>query len=182
MGIRNSWTLNIDELLVADQLKEYFKKTEYDVFFPLNSQMKDIDLVIMNVKTTKAKTIQVKGSRTYIPRKSEVERYGEGSAAWFKIGVDSIFKTSNKLDYYVFALHSFIDSDIKKEIQVNYLIISSKDFQALCSKKKTRSDGKSYDFIIWIDPKGKRVFEMRNFKEGVVPLSNYLNNWSSIKV
>ena len=58
MGIRNLWTLNVDELLVADQLKENFKKLDYDVFYPLNSQMKNIDLVFMNVKTAKAKTIK----------------------------------------------------------------------------------------------------------------------------
>lgn len=108
MGIRNLWSLNVDELLVADQLKENFKKSDYDVFFPLNSQMKDIDLVIMNVKSAKARTIQVKGSRTYAPQKSEIERFGEGSGAWFKIGTDSIFNPSNKVDYYIFPYTALV--------------------------------------------------------------------------
>jgi hypothetical protein len=180
MGIRNLWTLNVDELLVADQLKANFKKSDYDVFYPLNSQMKNIDLVFMNVKTAKAKTIQVKGSRTYVPRKSEVERFGEGSAAWFKIGSESIFEPTNKVDYFVFVLHSFEDGEIKKEIVLNYLVIPTKDFQAICKKKKGRSDGNSYDFFIWIDSKGNRSFDFRG--SNILPLSKYLNNWSLISV
>ena len=180
MGIRNLWTLNVDELLVADQLKEHFKKSDHDVFYPLNSQMKNIDIVFMNVKTAKVKTIQVKGSRTYAPRKSEVERFGEGSAAWFKIGSESIFKPTNKVDYFVFVLHSFKDGETKKEIVLNYLIIPTKEFQSICKQKKVRSDGHSYDFFIWIDPKGKRSFDFRASKE--IPLSKYLNNWQLITV
>ncbi len=180
MGIRNLWTLNVDELLVADQLKAHFKKSDYDVFYPLNSQMKNIDLVFMNTKTAKAKTIQVKGSRTYIPRKSEVERYGGGSAAWFKIAADSIFKPTNKVDYFVFVLHSFEDGEIKKEIVLNYLVIPIKEFQAICKKKKRRTDGNSYDFFIWIDPKGIRSFDFR--ASSIIPLSKYLNNWKLIRI
>lgn len=77
MSIKNLWALNVDELLVADQIKQVFKKKEYDVFFPLNSQMKDIDLMFINLKTKKNQSIQVKGSRTYQPRESEIRRYGD---------------------------------------------------------------------------------------------------------
>lgn len=180
MGIRNLWTLNVDELLVADQLKENFNKTDFDVFFPLNSQMKNIDLVLMNVKNAKAKTIQVKGSRTYAPGKSEVERFGDGSGAWFKIGTEAIFQPTNRVDYFIFVLHSFDDGEIKKKIVLNYLIIPIKNFQNICRKKQPRSDGKSYDFYIWIDPRGARSFEFRGQK--IIPLTKYLNNWDIIKV
>lgn len=180
MGIRNLWTLNVDELLVADQLKAHFKKSDYDVFYPLNSQMKNIDLVFMNVKTAEAKTIQVKGSRTYTPRKSEVVRFGDGSAAWFKIGSDSIFEPTNKVDYFIFVLHSFEDGEIKKKIVLNYLVIPIEEFQTICKKKKVRSDGNSYDFFIWIDPKENRSFDFR--ASNTIPLSQYLNNWSLISI
>ena len=50
MGIKNLWSLNIDEALVANQLKQELSKKDYEVFFPLNSQLKDIDLTLFNLK------------------------------------------------------------------------------------------------------------------------------------
>lgn len=141
--------------------------------------MKNIDLVLMNTKTSKVKTIQVKGSRTYNPRKSEAERFGDGSGAWFKIDLKSIFEPSNKVDYFIFVLHSFVNGEIKKEIIINYLIIPIKEFMSICNKKKARGDGNSYDFFIWIDPVNKRSFDFRG-KE-LIMLSKYLNNWNIIK-
>ena len=105
MGIKNIWTLNVDELLVADNIKQNFKKKEYEVFFPLNSQMKDIDLLFVDLKTNKFNTIQVKGSRTYQPKVAQTKKYGDGSAAWFVIKKDAIFETSNKIDFFIFVLH-----------------------------------------------------------------------------
>lgn len=180
MGIKNFWALNVDELLVSDQLKYHFKKIEYEVCFPLNAQMKDIDLILLNLKTNKAKTIQVKGSRTYEPQKSEVKRYGDGSAAWFRIGKKSIFSSSNKVDYYIFVLHSFIDGLIKKEIKIDYLIIPINDFYKYCNQKIARK-GDFYHFIIWVDSKGKRSFDFREDKGSPIALSRYLNNWELLK-
>jgi len=181
MGIRNLWTLNVDELLVADKIKEHFSKSEYEVFFPLNSQMKDIDLLLVNVKTAESQTLQVKGSRTYTPRPSEVKKFGNGSAAWFTINSNSIFKPSNRVDYFIFVLHSFVDGSQKKEIIVNFLIVPIDDFQNVCKQKNLRSDCVSYDFYFWVDPEGKRAFEMRGRAENSIAMSQYLNNWDVLK-
>jgi hypothetical protein len=176
MGIKNLWALNVDELLVSDQLKYHLKKTEYEVCFPLNAQMKNIDLILLDLKTNRAKTIQVKGSRTYEPQKAEVKRNGDGSAAWFRIEKEAIFNSSNKVDYYIFVLHNFIDGPVKKEIKIDYLIMPIHDFHKYCNKKTARKGG-FYHFIIWVDPKGKRSFDIREDKENPIALSKYLNNW-----
>lgn len=180
MGIKNLWSLNVDELLVSDKLKNHFKKSDYEVFFPLNAQMKDLDLILLNLKNNKAKTIQVKGSRTFEPRKSQVEKYGNGSAAWFKISRNSVFNPTNKVDYYVFVLHSFVDGSIKKEIKMDYLILPIKEFHKFCDKKTVRK-GNVYHFFIWIDTKGKRSFDFNNKGNKIIPLSKYINNWDLIK-
>ncbi|MCK5624774.1 hypothetical protein KAI04_02950 [Candidatus Pacearchaeota archaeon] len=179
MGLKNIWSLNIDELLVTDKLKQKLDKKEYEVFFPLNSQLKDIDLVLFNLKNCKSKTIQVKGSRTYTPSKSEREKFGEGSSAWISMQKKSIFNTQNKIDFFIFVLHSFEDGDLKKQIKINYLIIPIKDFKKIVSKKVIRK-GEKYHFFIWIDDKGKRAFEFNNKGSQVIPLSKYLNNWNKL--
>ncbi|EKD94261.1 MAG: hypothetical protein ACD_26C00145G0004 [uncultured bacterium] len=180
MPTKNLWSLNIDELLVADKLKNFFKKGEYEVFFPLNSQMKGIDLILLNLKNNKVITLQVKGSRTWDPKKSEVKRYGEGSAAWFRLDKNSVFKSKNKIDFYILALHCFHDADHKKEIVINYLIIPTRQFRIICSKKTLRKGG-YYHFFIWIDCKNSRTFDFNNSANRVIPLSKYLNNWKLIK-
>lgn len=180
MSIKNIWSLNVDELLVADQLKDYFSKNRYEVFFPLNSQMKDIDLILLNLKNNNTISLQIKGSRTYTPKKSEVERFGEGGGAWFRIDKASIFNPQNKIDFYVFVLHSFYDGEIKKEIRVNYLVVPEGNFKKICSKKAVGKGG-YYHFFIWIDPRGKRSFEFNNKGGKTFPLSKYINNWKLIR-
>jgi len=181
MGVRNMWSLNVDELLVADKIKNEFSKKDYEVFFPLNSQMKDIDLLFVSLKTNKRKSLQVKGSRTYSPQNIERERYGKGSAAWFTILKKSIFTPSNKVDFYVFVLHSLRDTEHKKDIKIDFLIIPIADFRRICKKKSTRKKDGRYDFYIWIDSKDKRSFEFRDSKQKPIPLSKYLNNWKLLK-
>jgi len=179
MGIKNIWTLNIDEALVSDRLKQELDKKNYEVFFPLNSQLKDIDLVLFNLKKKTSKTVQVKGSRTYTPRKSETEKFGGGSGAWFAMHKKAVYEPRNKVDFLIFVLHSFEDGDLKKEIKINYLIIPINNFKKIVSKKSIRK-GNRYHFFIWIDDKGKRAFEFNNKGGKTIPLSKYLNNWKLI--
>jgi len=79
---KNFWSLNTDEAVVAGILRgETDKKVE--VLMPVNAQMKGVDLVVMNVDTKKALTIQVKGSKAFEPRKKETFKYGHGNVGWF---------------------------------------------------------------------------------------------------
>ena len=85
MVVKNFWSLNVDEALVADRLQSELKKKGYEIFFPLRAQLKDVDLVLFDLRKKKGYTIQVKGSRTYQPAKREIERFGEGQAGWIQI-------------------------------------------------------------------------------------------------
>jgi hypothetical protein len=180
MSLKNLWTLNIDEALVADRLKNEFAKSDYEVFFPINAQTKDIDLLLVKLKGYKAKSIQVKGSRTYTPSASETEKYGVGSAAWFTLSKSSIQEPRNKIDFYIFVLHSFGDSEFKKTIEIDYLVVPYGDFLKV-TEKKVISKGSRYHFFIWVDSSGKRAFDFNNGSGKIIPLSKYLNNWNLIK-
>jgi len=180
MGIKNIWSLNIDEALVADKIKSKLNKKNYEVFFPTNAQLKDIDLAVLNLKNAKCTTIQVKGSRTYDPTKSEREKYGRGSATWFTLTKKSIFSPSNKTDFFIFVLHSTVDGLTKKEIRINYLVVPAANFKKLVSKKKT-GKGDRYHFFIWIDAKGKRAFDFHNKERKILLLSKYLDNWALLQ-
>lgn len=181
MSVRNFWSLNVDELLVADKIMA-IKDKRHQIFFPLNSTLADIDLVLVNLDSYKTVSIQVKGSRTYEPRKSETKRYGSGGATWFLLSKDKIIKPSNKVDYYIFVLHSFLDGELKKEIQVNFMIVPIEDLKRICEKKKTRSKDSRYDFFIWIDPCEKRAFDIENGAGKEIEMSKFLNNWDLLKI
>src|SRR3989344_1943504 len=179
MSVKNLWSLNIDELLVVDKLKYSLNKTDYEVFFPINSQMKDIDLMIYNIKKRKVRTIQVKGSRTYTPRDSEVEKYGNGNDTWFALDYETIRHPRNRVDFFIFVLHSTFDGQLKKEITINYLIIPFNDLKKIVSRKSRQS--KKCHFLIWIDPRGKRAFDFRNRGGNQIFLSKYLDNWDLLR-
>ena len=90
MGIKNLWSLNVDEAILSEKIGKELGK-EYQVFFPVNSQLKDIDLIIYNLKTQKTKSIQVKGSRTYVPKRSEAKKLENSRTSWNVIKSESIF-------------------------------------------------------------------------------------------
>ena len=52
MTLKNVWSLQVGEVIVADLLKKNLGK-DYEIFIPLNNHLKDYDLVLMNQKTKK---------------------------------------------------------------------------------------------------------------------------------
>src|SRR3989344_2896193 len=121
VAYKNFWSLNTDEAVVTGILRENSPKN-VEVLMPINAQMKDIDLILMNVKNKKILTIQVKGSRAYEPRPSEVKKYGEGSAGWFYFDKNKVDKCTS--DYFIFLVYILEESHKKgRRIIEPYMII-----------------------------------------------------------
>ncbi len=183
MGIKNIWTLNIDEALVVDEIKNRLGKKKYEVFLPTNAQLQNIDLILLDLTTISAKTIQVKGSRTYESTKSEIQRYGNGSTAWITIEKQKIFEPANEIDFFIFVLHGLIDKPPRKRIDINYLIFPFEDFKKLIQDKKVRRAkiGKGqYHFYIWINSEERKVFDY-NEPNKLIDFSKFFNNWEILK-
>lgn len=176
MTIKNFWSLNVDEAIVADKLRTEFGK-DYEVFFPVNSQLKDIDLIVYNLKTQKSISIQVKGSKTH-KRNKGMKKFGKPNS-WSVLKTSSIFKTTNKIDFIIFVIYDENITSKNREISQSFLIIPMKDFQKITKKeKKERKTGfYHYSFII---NRGK-VLEINNTKDKTIDFSKYLNNWKLIK-
>jgi len=173
MGVayKNFWSLNTDEAVVAGILREGTGKDK-DVLMPLNAQMKGIDLYLVNIKTKKLVSIQVKGSRAFEPQKSEVGKYGQGSAGWFFFPEEIISKAI--ADYFMFLIYIIEDNEDKgrRVIKPHTILIPTKVLQNKCRKcKKTHGDGR-LSFKIWINPKTKEAFDFRDKK---IDFSKYLD-------
>jgi hypothetical protein len=175
MTIKNLWSLNVDEAILADTLKKKLGKN-YELFFPVNSQLKDIDLIIYHLKSKKSNSIQVKGSRTYVTRRSEKI---DGNASWHVIKTNSIFKPTNQIDFFIFVIHEENVLITKRKIQQHYLIIPINDFRKITkNEKKERKTGfYHYSFVV----QNKKVVEINNIKNKRIDFSKYLNNFKLLE-
>lgn len=172
---KNFWSLNVDEAVVAGKVQEAFRKQAH-VFFPLNAQLKDVDLLITNLRNRKSISIQVKGSKAFEPSPSQIEKYGEGSVGWFFIPKGKIGKCS--ADYFIFLLHIISDDFSKgknrKRLTTHLLTIKPSALSRICSERKILHG--NYSFYIWVDPKRKRAFDFRDSnKKGIINLTKYLD-------
>jgi hypothetical protein len=158
---KNFWSLNTDEAVVIGILRDSTPKN-VEVLIPLNAQMKDIDLVLLNIKSKKTISIQVKGSRAFEPRKSEVEKYGEGSPGWFYFKKDVIFKST--ADYFIFLIYVLEESKKtgRRIITPHTLAITTKKLKELCEEYKKVEKGEMYNFFFWVNPIKNKSFEYRN--------------------
>jgi hypothetical protein len=185
MGIayKNFWSLNTDEAITVGILRNSTPKN-IEVLLPANAQMKDLDLVLMNLNNKKSLTVQVKGSRAFEPNKNELVKFGEGSAGWFMLKSDTIFK--NNADYFIFLIY-VLEEDKKagrRIISHHTITIPTKELQSLTSKFKKIGKTKMFNFLIWVNPTKNKAFEFRDSlfemdkyldKRGLDKINQYLN-------
>lgn len=169
---KNFWSLNTDEAVVTGILRGNTHK-DIEVFMPINAQMKDVDLVLMNMRNKKTMTIQIKGSRAYEPTKKEVERFGEGSSSWFYFGKDVVVKSS--ADYFIFLIYVLEENRKtgRRVIVPHTLTIPTKKLQELCEKHKKIGKGDRYNFFFWVNPIKKEAFDFGD--KQIYQLGEYLN-------
>ena len=167
MAIKNFWSLNVDEAIVVDRIKEELGKN-YEVFFPGNPRLKDIDLVVFDLKNGNAKTVQVKGSRSYLWDINE-------QRSWHIVPKDSIFKPKNKVDFFIFIWHVVYETKKERSVKQAYLVIPINDFKRKLKAKPMRHN-KTYHFAFWTDFKNK-VDDARNPQSAKIDFSEFLDRF-----
>ena len=111
--MKNLWSLQVGEAVVAEKLSEELRnKGNYQVFIPLNNQLKDIDLILADLDKKTYATIQVKESRLY---SQENKHYSDGKInwGWFQIRQNKLDDPKTKVDFYVFLLYSLRQTKTK---------------------------------------------------------------------
>ena len=181
MTIKNLWSLNVDEVITAQKIKSELGK-EYEVFFPINSQLKDIDLLLQHPRTGKSKSVQVKGSRTYSPKESEIEHLGWGydvRTSWNQVKDTSIFSPTNKIDFFIFVRHEEELTVRKRRIKQDYLVIPIKDFRKITKNEKKKRKTGDYHYVFVV--KGKKAVDENSSSGKPIDFSKYLNNFDLLK-
>ena len=164
-------SLNTDEAIVAGILRDETLKN-VEVLMPLNAQMKGIDLFLMNLKNKKVLTVQVKGSRAFEPRPSEIEKFRDGSAGWFFFHKDVVQKAT--ADYFIFLVYVIKQSrkEGRKSIEQHTITIPTSKLKELCKQHKMAGKGERYNFYFWVNPTTKEAFDFRDKK---YPVSDFLD-------
>lgn len=128
MTIRNFWSLQIDEAMVADKIKSV---KGLEVFFPVNSQLEDIDLVVLNIKNHKNSTVQVKSSKSW---KTKGYDYSGQRVPITKIN-------PKKVDYFVFACYFSSVTKNQRKIEPHYVVIKTSKLLGMIDKTKVVKNG-----------------------------------------
>jgi hypothetical protein len=168
--IKNFWSLSVDEAIVADKIRETLGK-DYEVFFPVNSQLKDIDLVIFNLKNRKAKTVQVKGSRTY---EWDADEYH----SWHQVKKETIFAPRNKADFFIFIFHVPTGTKTTRTMVPVSIVVPANELKKIVLKKKLVNKN-TYHFSFYTDRK-KYAADSRD-PQNEINFSKYLDNFELLK-
>jgi hypothetical protein len=170
---RTSLSLNTDEAVVAGKLRDFFKEN-VEVFIPLNAQLKDVDLVVLNLKNRKAATIQVKGSRAYEPT-ATMRNFGDGSAGWFFLNKEAIER--NTSDFFIFLIYVIVERIAlgRRNFEPHFITIRTDRFNELCKQYKVLHT--RYSFYFFIDPNKRVAFDFRDEKaKGRMWLTDFLDD------
>ena len=180
MTIKNFWSLNVDEAILVEKLKKILGRN-YEVFFPINSTLKDIDLIVYNLKSKKMITIQAKGSRTYIPRHGEaIDEFSDGHTSWNVIKNESIFKPTNDVDFFIFVIHEEKISQRNRKMMQHYIILPVNELRQITKNHKKIRNDKTYHYSFIVSA-NKKVIEVNNPKSKRIDFSKYLNNFQLLK-
>lgn len=95
MPVRNVWSLEPGECIVAEEL---IKRLKCDVYFPI----RDVGIDLLVVKGAKHIGIQVKESRYYISRKWKSGHIGH---SWHQIKKKKFIRDKGKVDFYIFLTY-----------------------------------------------------------------------------
>lgn len=166
MTLKNMWSLPAGEVICADLIKKNLGR-DYEVFIPLNNQLKDFDLLVINKKNKKVNTIQVKESREY--------DVGEANG-WFEVSSN---KVKNEVaDIYMFLIYTAQEYKNKRRMECRVLIVPSNVLLKKSEKKKIGKDNNyTYDFKIG----EKEAFENRDNKKDPIDYSKYIHNFNLIR-
>ena len=176
---KNFWSLNTDEAIVTGILRDAVHK-DIEVLMPINAQMKDIDLFLVNTKNKKLVSIQVKGSRAYEPSPKSIDEYGDGSSGWFFLKDKIVLESS--ADYFIFLIYVIRQSAKtgRRILEPHTITIPSKVLGELSLKHKkinmTKAGSKMFNYFIYVNPTTKEAVDIKEKKSGnEYFLSEYLD-------
>jgi hypothetical protein len=148
LPVRNLWSLEPGECIVAEELLNKLKTVE--VFFPL----RDVGIDLLAVRGGKYVGLQVKESRYFTHRRWKSGHVGH---SWHQIKKEKFLKGKNKIDFYVFLTYlPFLAEHKVGKFEYKFLVVPSAELEKRMTIKSPGSkkifsfcfhfeDGKAWD-------------------------------------
>ena len=167
MAIKNFWSLQAGEAVVADLIKKSLGK-DYQIFLPLNNQLKDLDLILINTSTRKLATLQVKESREF--------NEGEGDGL-FIVKKEKVDK--KVADFYLFLVYAISKKVHKYEIEPRVLVVPS---DVLLEKSKTKKLIKGGNYYYYFNIREGEAFDDREGQDKKIDYTEFINDFNILKI
>lgn len=172
MPIRNLWSLEPGECIIAEELLEKLKNVE--VFFPV----RDIGVDFLVVRGRKHIGIQVKESRYYIGR---TWKSGHVGHSWQQLKKIKFDRSKGKVDFYVFLTYLPISDEHKiGSFEYKFLVVPSSELEKRVALKDA---GKRAIYSFCFHFQDKNVWDERVTSTLDNPLTEYsefLNAWNLV--
>ncbi len=143
--MRPIFTLHAGEFLVGQRIEQFRNQ---NVWIPTKDV--GVDLLVTNVKNTKAASLQVKFSRDFLPimKTTPIMRRGLRACNWFTLHHRKIIHSS--ADYWVFVLMGF------DEHSIDYAIIKPAELAKRLERleRLERNRKAPLQVYIWVIPTG----------------------------
>ncbi len=186
MPIKNFWSLEAGEAMLAEQLQQ--RRSGLEVFFPVKDVAVDL-LAVKNLGTRESLsiTIQVKESRAFQPKVGEVFP-SEAVVNWFTLDARKLMRFKQRVQFYVFVCSRYDFEAKKKVIVPDYLIVPTPELIKRLTAYKDNPE-KRWFLYFCIEPNGRclewRGIKHKNMSEETKRLerdfTQFLNNWSLIE-
>lgn len=162
MPVRNIWSLEPGECIVAEEIMD---KLKCEVYFPV----RDVGLDLLVVKGDKHAGIQVKESRYYMSRRW---RSGHVGHSWHQIKRAKFLKNRGKVDFYVFLTYlPLVEKHKISRFENKFLIVPTAELEKRMTVKDPGKKG-VYSFCFHFE--GSNVWDERV----TVGIDNELTNYT----
>ncbi len=156
----STFTIPFPEYDIAIELQKAFpKKNDFSVAIPFSRQQKFYDLLLINGKSKKSVTIQVKSSRTYF--RSEKSEYQYGSFLnYFDI------KDNYSDFYFVYLPYPLFDKNFgpRAKWDRKILVFTQKEMVVLLGNVKTKAGKQERFFSFGFNATDGMIYGGRGFK------------------
>lgn len=156
----STFTIPFPEYDIASILqKEFPKKNNFSVAIPLSRQQKFYDLLLINGKSKKSVTIQVKSSRTYLGSKKEEYQY----YSWLN---HFNIKDNYSDFYFIYMTYPLFDKNFRPRAKWDrkILVFNQKEMIKLLNNVKTKAGEQEHFFSFGFNVTDGKIYGARGFR------------------
>jgi hypothetical protein len=186
MPIKNFWSLEAGEAMVADELQH--KLPRWEVFFPIKDVGVDL-LAASGVGTNVVQvlTFQVKESRAHPRRKNDLTPPNT-NVNWFSIDSAKMQRFQSRVNFYVFVCSHYDFVAARKNLVPSYMIIPSRELIRRLRSYSISTSKKRWFLYLCVE-ESRRCLDWRGItrknKDKEIEraernYSSFLNNWEQV--